>query len=89
MSQIGSGALPLETLESAGLAMTPAKGSSGRALDALAALVESGFNVLHPPWRFQVQHQHREVGRADAADSARLAQVRGANRSQFLAGFDA
>jgi L-seryl-tRNA(Ser) seleniumtransferase len=35
-SQIGSGALPLETLPSAGLAMTPSKGASGRALDRLA-----------------------------------------------------
>ena len=36
-SQIGSGALPLETLASAGLAMIPARGSPGRALDTLAA----------------------------------------------------
>jgi L-seryl-tRNA(Ser) seleniumtransferase len=36
MSQIGSGALPLETLPSGGIAMTPVKGSPGRALDGLA-----------------------------------------------------
>jgi L-seryl-tRNA(Ser) seleniumtransferase len=35
-SQIGSGALPLETLPSGGLAVTPVKGSPGRALDGLA-----------------------------------------------------
>jgi L-seryl-tRNA(Ser) seleniumtransferase len=35
-SQIGSGAMPLETLDSAGLAMTPADGSRGNALDQLA-----------------------------------------------------
>jgi L-seryl-tRNA(Ser) seleniumtransferase len=35
-SQIGSGALPLETLASGGLAVTPTKGSPGRALDVLA-----------------------------------------------------
>ncbi|MGL4637613.1 MAG: L-seryl-tRNA(Sec) selenium transferase [Beijerinckiaceae bacterium] len=35
-SQIGSGALPLETMDSAGLSVTPGKGVSGRALDALA-----------------------------------------------------
>jgi L-seryl-tRNA(Ser) seleniumtransferase len=37
MSQIGSGALPLETLESAGLAIRPAGRAPGKALDALAA----------------------------------------------------
>jgi L-seryl-tRNA(Ser) seleniumtransferase len=36
MSQIGSGALPLETLPSGGIAVTPVKGSPGRALDGLA-----------------------------------------------------
>jgi L-seryl-tRNA(Ser) seleniumtransferase len=36
MSQIGSGALPLETLPSGGLAVTPAKGSQGRALEGLS-----------------------------------------------------
>ncbi len=36
-SQIGSGALPLETLPSAALAISPAGGTSGRRLDALAA----------------------------------------------------
>jgi L-seryl-tRNA(Ser) seleniumtransferase len=35
-SQIGSGALPLETLPSGGLAVTPVKGSPGRALDGLS-----------------------------------------------------
>jgi L-seryl-tRNA(Ser) seleniumtransferase len=35
-SQIGSGALPLETLPSGGIAVTPVKGSPGRALDGLA-----------------------------------------------------
>jgi L-seryl-tRNA(Ser) seleniumtransferase len=35
-SQIGSGALPLETLPSGGIAVTPVKGSPGRALNALA-----------------------------------------------------
>jgi len=37
VSQIGSGALPLETLPSAGLALRPWKPKSGRALDALTA----------------------------------------------------
>jgi L-seryl-tRNA(Ser) seleniumtransferase len=36
MSQIGSGALPLETLPSAGLAITSGQGKPGRALDSLA-----------------------------------------------------
>ncbi len=36
MSQIGSGALPLETLPSAGLAIRPAGRAPGRALDQLA-----------------------------------------------------
>ncbi len=36
MSQIGSGALPLETLPSGGLAITPVLGRPGRALDSLA-----------------------------------------------------
>ena len=36
-SQIGSGALPTETIASAGLAIRPAGGKSGRALDALAS----------------------------------------------------
>ena len=36
MSQIGSGALPLETLPSAGLAFRPAGRAPGKALDALA-----------------------------------------------------
>jgi L-seryl-tRNA(Ser) seleniumtransferase len=36
-SQIGSGALPLETIPSAGLALRPAGGRGGRALAALAA----------------------------------------------------
>jgi L-seryl-tRNA(Ser) seleniumtransferase len=36
-SQIGSGALPTETIASAGLAIRPAAGKSGRALDALAS----------------------------------------------------
>jgi L-seryl-tRNA(Ser) seleniumtransferase len=44
-SQIGSGALPLETLPSGGLAMTPIKGSSGRALDGLA----ERFRILPMP----------------------------------------
>ncbi len=35
-SQIGSGALPLESLPSGGLAITPVKGLPGRALDGLA-----------------------------------------------------
>jgi L-seryl-tRNA(Ser) seleniumtransferase len=37
MSQIGSGAMPLETLPSAGLAITPLQAKSGNALDQLAA----------------------------------------------------
>ncbi len=37
ISQIGSGALPLETLPSAGLALRPIKPKSGRALEALTA----------------------------------------------------
>jgi L-seryl-tRNA(Ser) seleniumtransferase len=37
VSQIGSGALPLETLPSAGLALRPMKAKSGRLLDALTA----------------------------------------------------
>jgi L-seryl-tRNA(Ser) seleniumtransferase len=40
-SQIGSGALPLETLPSAGLAMKPAGKASGAALDRLAAAFRS------------------------------------------------
>jgi L-seryl-tRNA(Ser) seleniumtransferase len=36
-SQIGSGALPLETLPSAGLAIRPAWKASGGAVEALAA----------------------------------------------------
>ncbi len=36
MSQIGSGALPLETLPSAGLAIRPAGRAPGKALDSLA-----------------------------------------------------
>jgi L-seryl-tRNA(Ser) seleniumtransferase len=36
MSQIGSGALPLETLESAGLAIAPVKGVARKALDLLS-----------------------------------------------------
>ncbi len=36
MSQIGSGALPLETLPSGGLAITPVRTRTGRALDSLA-----------------------------------------------------
>ena len=36
-SQIGSGALPVETLPSAGLAITPPAGASGRAVETLAA----------------------------------------------------
>lgn len=39
-SQIGSGALPLETLPSAGLALRPRSGS-GRALEALAAALRA------------------------------------------------
>jgi L-seryl-tRNA(Ser) seleniumtransferase len=44
-SQIGSGALPVETLESAGLALHPVGGGSGRALAALAARLRA----LSPP----------------------------------------
>ena len=44
-SQIGSGALPVETLESAGLALHPAAGASGRALAALAGRLRA----LSPP----------------------------------------
>ncbi len=44
-SQIGSGALPVETLESAGLALHPAGAPSGRALDGLAARLRA----LSPP----------------------------------------
>jgi L-seryl-tRNA(Ser) seleniumtransferase len=44
-SQIGSGALPVETLESAGLALHPVGGRSGRALDLLAARLRA----LSPP----------------------------------------
>ncbi len=40
-SQIGSGALPLETMESAGLAIVAARGSGGRALDTLARRLRS------------------------------------------------
>src|SRR5580692_4557796 len=44
-SQIGSGALPVETLESAGLALHPLDGTSGRALAGLAARLRA----LSPP----------------------------------------
>jgi L-seryl-tRNA(Ser) seleniumtransferase len=44
-SQIGSGALPVETLESAGLALHPVRAPSGRALDGLAARLRA----LSPP----------------------------------------
>ncbi len=44
-SQIGSGALPVETLESAGLALHPLDGASGRALAGLAARLRA----LSPP----------------------------------------
>ena len=39
-SQIGSGALPLETVPSAGLALSPRSGS-GRALEALASALRA------------------------------------------------
>ena len=44
-SQIGSGALPTETLPSAGLALTPAGRASGRALEAMAERLRG----LNPP----------------------------------------
>jgi len=44
-SQIGSGALPTETLPSAGLALHPEPGTSGRALEAMAARLRG----LDPP----------------------------------------
>jgi L-seryl-tRNA(Ser) seleniumtransferase len=44
-SQIGSGALPLETLPSAGLALKPAGKASGLAVERLAA----AFRALHLP----------------------------------------
>jgi len=44
-SQIGSGALPVETLPSAGLALSPAGRASGSALDVLSARLRS----LTPP----------------------------------------
>ncbi len=44
-SQIGSGALPVETLESVGLALHPLDGTSGRALAGLAARLRG----LSPP----------------------------------------
>jgi L-seryl-tRNA(Ser) seleniumtransferase len=44
-SQIGSGALPVETLESAGLALHPIGGGSGRALAGLAGRLRA----LSPP----------------------------------------
>jgi L-seryl-tRNA(Ser) seleniumtransferase len=44
-SQIGSGALPVETLESAGLALHPLGSATGRALTALAGRLRA----LSPP----------------------------------------
>jgi L-seryl-tRNA(Ser) seleniumtransferase len=44
-SQVGSGALPVETLESAGLALHPLGGGTGRALTGLAARLRA----LSPP----------------------------------------
>jgi L-seryl-tRNA(Ser) seleniumtransferase len=44
-SQIGSGALPVDTLESAGLALHPLDGASGRALAGMAGRLRA----LSPP----------------------------------------